>query len=192
MFKLSCFVAVAIASRVLADCTPTFNDGALYTVTMTEVPTYAWVDSSTLGSLGVNLRTTIPATQWYLSETGLGGYVFSLDADLSSSSCLDAGRNAGRNAKVPGSGKIYQSLGCLDSTGSLGLDEDFVFSCDTCDESGHGGGSKCNIQSSLTGECANAADDELESPSGEDELDQVKTAECLHTVFQQWDVVAVA
>ncbi|KAJ7642063.1 hypothetical protein FB45DRAFT_1022776 [Roridomyces roridus] len=69
MFKLSCFVAVAIASRVLADCTPTFNDGTLYTVTMTEVPTYAWVDNSTLGSLGVNLDnyprySMVPLGDW--------------------------------------------------------------------------------------------------------------------------------
>ncbi|KAF8172974.1 hypothetical protein K438DRAFT_1981166 [Mycena galopus ATCC 62051] len=182
--KLASFVmAVCLASRALGDCTPTFTEGTPYSVSMTELPGFVWVDNSTLGFLGVNLKSTIPATEWYLSKTPFGGYVFSIDTAMTS--CL----YASRNAKVPGSGKIYHSLGCFDSTGELGLDEDFTFTCVDCDSNG---GTNCYIKSSVTTECANTPDNDLHYPSGEDEEDEIRTAACAETWYQKWDVTAVA
>ncbi|KAF7356536.1 hypothetical protein MVEN_00987200 [Mycena venus] len=155
--KLAFAVAVSVASRALADCTPTFTEGVPYTVSMTELPGFVWVNNGTIGSLGVNLRSTVPATQWYLSKTPFEGYVFSVDPDMSS--CL----YASRNAKVPGSGKIYSSIGCFDAVGELDEDEDFTFTCVECNSNG---GQNCYIKSSVTTECANTPDNELHYPSG--------------------------
>ncbi|KAF7293348.1 hypothetical protein MKEN_01465000 [Mycena kentingensis (nom. inval.)] len=105
-------------------------------------------------------RSTVPGTEWYLTETGFGGYFFAYDTEFTN--CL----YASRNAEVPNSGKIYTSLGCFDSTGSLGLDEDFTFACTACLEGG--GATGCAIKSSLTTECANQPKDDLHYPSGED------------------------
>jgi hypothetical protein len=99
-------------------------------------------------------------------------------------SCLDASRNV----KVPGSGKIYHSLGCFDSTGALDLGFDFTFACVDCDSAG---GTNCYIKSSLTTECGNTPDNALHYPSGEDEEDQIRTAACAVTWYQSWDVTAV-
>ncbi|KAJ7652231.1 hypothetical protein B0H17DRAFT_1338607 [Mycena rosella] len=180
--KLAFVVAVSIASRALADCTPTFTEDTPYIVSMTELPSFAWVNNATIGSLGVNLRSTVPATEWYLSTTPFGGYVFSIDTAMSS--CL----YASRNAKVPGSGKIYSSIGCFDGVGELDKDEDFTFTCASCDASG---GTNCFITSSVTTECANTPDNALHYPSGEDEEDQIRTAACSETWYQKWDVTAV-
>ncbi|KAK7028705.1 hypothetical protein R3P38DRAFT_2937876 [Favolaschia claudopus] len=177
--KLTLITALAVASSALADCVPTFQSGAPYTVRMTELPDFVWVNNGTVGSLGVNLRSTVPGTQFYLSETPFGGYVFSLEPEMAN--CL----YASRNAKVPGSGKIYQSLGCFNAGGELDLDEDFTFDCVSCSAEG---GSNCHIKSSVTTECANTPDDALHYPSGEDENDQVRTAECGSTWYQAWDV----
>ncbi|KAJ6569589.1 hypothetical protein B0H19DRAFT_699837 [Mycena capillaripes] len=179
MFKLAFVVALSVAARALGDCVPTFAQGAQYTVTMSELPSFGWVNNGTIGFLGVNLKTTVPPTQWFLSETGFGGYVFSIDTDMSS--CLFASRNA----KIPGSGKIFSGIGCFDGVGELDLDEDFTFSCVSCDANG---GSNCFIKSSVTTECANTPDKDLDHPSGEDEEDQIVTAACAETSFQKWDV----
>ncbi|KAJ6530376.1 hypothetical protein DFH09DRAFT_150665 [Mycena vulgaris] len=179
MFKLAFVVAVSVASHALADCTPTFTEGTPYTVSMTELPSFVWVNNGTNGFLGVNMKSTVPATEWYLSTTPFGGYIFSLDTDMSS--CL----YASRNVKVPGSGKIYSSIGCFDGSGELDLDEDFTFTCVECDSNG---GINCSIQSSVTKECVNTPDSELHYPSGEDEEDQIVTAACSETWYQSWDV----
>jgi hypothetical protein len=55
MFQLAFVVVVAVASRVLADCTPILTEGAFYTISMSDTPRFAWVDNSTLGFLGVDL-----------------------------------------------------------------------------------------------------------------------------------------
>ncbi|KAJ7620604.1 hypothetical protein DFH06DRAFT_1144116 [Mycena polygramma] len=185
MTKLAFVVALAVASRALADCTPTFTEGTPYAVTMTELPSFGWVDNSTSGFFGVNLKSSVSPTGWYLSQTPFGGYVFSTDADLTNSNCL----YASRNVKVPGSGKIYHGIGCYDGAGELDEDEDFRFTCTTCDSNS---GTDCSIQSSVTTECANTPDDALHYPSGEDEEDQVKTAACTTTWYQAWDITPVA
>ncbi|KAJ7642189.1 hypothetical protein FB45DRAFT_1054473 [Roridomyces roridus] len=189
MFKLSLssfFVAAALASRTLAECTATFTEGAQYTVSLSANPQFSWVDNNTSGFFGVDLKTS-PGTEWFLSETGFGGYVFSLASDLSSSDCLFASRND----KVPGSGKIFHSLGCLDGVGELDLDEDFVVTCETCDAAGAGGGSGCSIKSSVTTECANTAVNDLSAPAGADGTGQVRTDACSGSDFQKWDVTSV-
>jgi hypothetical protein len=99
------------------------------------------------------------------------------------SSCL----YASRNVKVPGSGKIYSSIGCFDGAGELDLDEDFTFACIEC---GLNGGTNCFIRSSVTKECATAPNSELPGPAGEG--DQVVTAACGAVWYQKWDVTAVA
>jgi hypothetical protein len=96
---------------------------------------------------------------------------------------------ASRNAKVPGSGKIYSGIGCLDGAGELDLDEDFTFTCVECNSNG---ATNCFIKSSVTKECANTPDNALHYPSGEDEEDQIVTAACTETWYQKWDVTAVA
>ncbi|KAJ6530377.1 hypothetical protein DFH09DRAFT_1285071 [Mycena vulgaris] len=183
MSKLAFVVAVSVASRALATCTPTFTEGTPYTVSMTELPSFAWINNGTIGFLGVNLKSTVPATEWYLSTTPFGGYIFSLEPalDTDTSSCL----YASRNAKVPGSGKIYSSLGCFDGAGELDLNEDFTFTCVECESNG---GTNCSIRSSVTKECANTPDNELHYPSGEDEEDQIVTATCSEIWYQKWDV----
>jgi hypothetical protein len=55
MFRLAFVVAVSVASRALADCTATFTEGTPYTVSMTELPSFGWVNNATIGFLGVNL-----------------------------------------------------------------------------------------------------------------------------------------
>nr|GAT51641.1 predicted protein [Mycena chlorophos] len=172
----------AVSALAQDTCTPTFTSGTTYNVSMTELPSFVWVNNGTIGSLGVNLRTTVAATPWYLSPTGFGGYVFSLDTEMSS--CL----YASDNAHYPGVGGIYSSLGCYDAVGEFDLDEDFTFSCVECYAGG--GGSNCEITSSLSKQCVNTPDNELHYPSGEDELDQVKTATCSSTWYQRWDVNA--
>ncbi|KAJ6469063.1 hypothetical protein C8R47DRAFT_1078182 [Mycena vitilis] len=168
MTKLSFVVALAVASRALADCTPTFTEGTPYAVTMSELPNFGWVDNSTSGFFGVNLKSTVPPTGC-------------TDADLTNSDCL----YASRNVKVPGSGKIYHSIGCYDGSGELDEDEDFTFTCTSCDSDS---GTDCSIKSSVTTECANTPDDALHYPSGEDEEDQIKTAACTTTWYQKWDI----
>ncbi|KAJ7854092.1 hypothetical protein B0H14DRAFT_2757296 [Mycena olivaceomarginata] len=178
--KLASFViAVCLASRALGDCTPTFTEGTPYSVSMTELPDFVWVDNSTLGFLGVNL----PSEPHSHCTFELSSFTVSIDTAMTS--CL----YASRNAKVPGSGKIYHSLGCFDSTGELGLDEDFTFTCVDCDSNG---GTNCYIKSSVTKECANTPDNDLHYPSGEDEEDEIRTAACAETWYQKWDVTAVA
>jgi hypothetical protein len=110
---------------------------------------------------------------------------FSIDTAMSS--CL----YASRNDKIPGSGKIYHSFGCFDSTGELGLDEDFTFACVEC---GLDGGTNCYIKSSVTKECATAPNGALDYPAGEDARaqDQVVTAACGAALHQKWDVTTVA
>ncbi|KAF7293357.1 hypothetical protein MKEN_01466100 [Mycena kentingensis (nom. inval.)] len=188
MFSRTAFLATALslltAGAVAQDadtCMPTFVENAPYTVSLTEQTNFHWIGNLTLGGLGVNLRSTVPGTEWYLTETGLGGYFFAYNTEFTN--CL----YASRNAKVPNSGKIYSSLGCFDSTGSLGLDEDFTFACTACLEGG--GATGCAIKSSLTKECANQPEDELHYPSGEDESEQVVTRECAETWYQRWDVL---
>ncbi|KAJ7666026.1 hypothetical protein DFH06DRAFT_1127188 [Mycena polygramma] len=180
MSKLAFVIALAVASRALADCTPTFTEGTPYAVSMSVLPRFGWVDNSTLGFLGVNLKSSasVPPTGWYLSKTTFGGYVFSTDTAMTG--CL----YAYKDDKVPGSGRIARSLGCYDAEGELDEVEDFKFTCATC--SVNSGGTDCSIQSSVTTECANTPDDALHYPSGKDEEDQVRTATCSETWYQSF------
>ncbi|KAJ7117964.1 hypothetical protein C8R43DRAFT_1036536 [Mycena crocata] len=177
-------IAVSAASRALADCTPSFTEDTPYTVRLSEAPSFGWVNNATQGFLGVNLRSSAPATEWFLSTTPFGGYVFSVDTGMSS--CL----YASRNVKVPGSGKIYNSIGCFDAVGELDKDEDFTFTCAAC--GADGSATSCSIKSSVTTECAKTPQNSLDAPSGADEEDQIVTAACSETAFQKWDVTAVA
>ncbi|KAJ7117963.1 hypothetical protein C8R43DRAFT_1112638 [Mycena crocata] len=175
-------LSISAASLALASCTPSFTGAHLYTVRMTQNSEFVWVNNNTLGFLGVDLKSTVPATNWFLFATGFGGYGFSVGPDMTS--CL----YASRNAKVPGSGKIYNSIGCYDGAGELDLDEDFTFSCAGCDAHG---GTSCFIKSSVTKECANTPVNGLRYPSGQNEEGQIRTATCGNMWYQTWDVRAV-
>ncbi|KAJ3504058.1 hypothetical protein NMY22_g18047 [Coprinellus aureogranulatus] len=185
MTKLSLLTSLAMVSSVLATCTPSFTLDKTYKVTVSDAPSYGWHNNNTLGFLGVDLRVHLLVSPFPPQQPTQPSKPSRNPIRNSTqyTNCL----YASKNSKVPGSGKIYSSLGCFDATGAFDITSSFEFTCTECSEEG---GKGCSIYNPITKECAKTPVDDLNEPAGPDGTKQVVTWVCADTPYQRWDVLA--
>ncbi|KAF7324505.1 hypothetical protein MKEN_00491200 [Mycena kentingensis (nom. inval.)] len=157
--------ALVLATTAAAQCTPTFSEGVPYIVSSSQQTDVQWIGNNTEGSLGVDLSTTLPGTQWQLATTDFGGYAFSFNTEFNF--CLVA----------DGSAQKISADACFDETGSFTPEQDFTFACDSCSESG---ASNCRIVIKTIQQCA----------AGENVDEQVRIAGCGSMPMAEWNIVS--